>query len=44
MNTGFTTPIAIGTGIVALLAVLPIFADGYALSLAACRTEVSDVG
>lgn len=33
MNTGFITPIAIGTGVVALLALLPLFADGYGVSL-----------
>ena len=33
MNTGFIMPIAIGTVVVALLALLPLFADGYGVSL-----------
>jgi branched-chain amino acid transport system permease protein len=33
MNNAAVTPIAIGAGIVALLALLPLFADGYGLSL-----------
>jgi branched-chain amino acid transport system permease protein len=33
MNRNFITPVAVGAGIVALLALLPLFADGYGLSL-----------
>jgi branched-chain amino acid transport system permease protein len=33
MNSSVITPVGIGAGIVALLALLPLFADGYGLSL-----------
>jgi branched-chain amino acid transport system permease protein len=33
MNSSVITPVAVGSGIVALLALLPLFADGYGLSL-----------